>query len=87
MSIRLLRAKQVYGVGGRIPVSKGYFFDNYVLRDDGDQFVPHTNGQVRRLKPVHLGVQALAFIEDEIDELNAALVALRDQQLKGQDAA
>jgi hypothetical protein len=76
MSIRILRIKQVCGPTGRLPVSKSKFYDDFVLHDLADPFIPGT--EVKRVRPVKLAGNAAGFVESEIDAVNEALVSLRD---------
>jgi hypothetical protein len=76
MSIRILRVKQICGPAGRLPVSKSKFYDDFVLHDPADPFIPGT--QIKRTRPVKLAGNAAGFVEGEIDAINEALVSLRD---------
>jgi hypothetical protein len=80
-STRILRLPQIYGRGGKIPVSRTIFLDNYVYREGGDEFIPGTT--VRRLRLAKLGERAVGGFEDEIDEIVEGLRAERDTTLVG----
>jgi hypothetical protein len=62
----------------RIGVGRTKFDEDYVLKDEADPFVPGTNGQVNRLRPVSMGERTRAFFSDETDTLIKELRALRD---------
>jgi hypothetical protein len=72
----ILRPKQVYGPGNPIPVGPTKFYEDFVLHDEADPFVPGTN--VRRARSVPLGERARGFFDDEILALVEALRQLRD---------
>jgi hypothetical protein len=54
-----------------------HFDQNYVDRG-GSPYVPGTNDQVRRVKPVAMGERFLGFFNDELDRLVEELRAWRD---------
>jgi hypothetical protein len=64
----------------RLGVKRTQFQEDYVLHDDADPYVPHSDETVLRVKPVPLGVRAIGFFSDEIDALIEALRRLRDHQ-------
>jgi predicted DNA-binding transcriptional regulator AlpA len=76
MTVRILRAKQTFGLTGRLPLSKSKFYDDIVLHDEADPYIPGT--QIPRVRPVKLVGNASGFVEGEIDRVAEALVALRD---------
>jgi hypothetical protein len=53
----------------KVGVGRTNFFENFVLNDDSDPYVPGTDGEVRRVRPIPLGERAIGFIEDEVDVL------------------
>jgi predicted DNA-binding transcriptional regulator AlpA len=70
----ILRPKAAWS---KLGVSRVTFYDNYVQRPGGDQFIPGT--KVRRLRPaLKLGERARGFPDDEIDAVIEALRAERD---------
>jgi hypothetical protein len=75
-STRMLRPKSLYGKGSKFGVGKSFFYENYVLREGGDVFIPGT--KLFRLRLVNLGKRAVAAFEDEADELIEGLRAQRD---------
>jgi hypothetical protein len=75
-ALRILRPRQVWGPGGRLPVSKSLGFDDYTLHSEADPFIPGT--EIRRLRPVPLGGRAIGFVEAEVDAVVEGLVKLRD---------
>jgi hypothetical protein len=64
--VRLLRQKAMYGSGGKFPIGRTNFLENYVYRPGGPVFI--TGTQVPRLHPVPLGERAVAFDEGESDD-------------------
>ena len=62
----------------KISVKRTKFHEDYVLHDENDPYVPGTEGQVRRVRPVALGERAVGFFEDEIDVLLGQLRTWRD---------
>jgi hypothetical protein len=64
----------------KVGVGKTHFSENFVLRDDGDPFVPNTDGKVRRVRPIPLGERSIGFIEDELDALIEALRELHNSR-------
>jgi hypothetical protein len=57
----------------KVGVGRTYFFENFVLKNDSDPFVPNTDGKVRRARPIPLGERNIGFIDDELDALIEAL--------------
>jgi hypothetical protein len=62
----------------KVSVKRTKFHEDYVLHDENDPYVPGTEGQVRRVRPVPLGERAVGFFEDEIDVLLGQLRTWRD---------
>ena len=62
----------------RLGCGRTKFDEDYVLKNEDDRFVPNTNNQVKRVRPVPLGDRARGFFSDEIDGLIEALRTLRD---------
>jgi hypothetical protein len=77
-TLSLTRANKLYGPHGRLGVGKTKFHEDFI-DTGGDPYVPGT--KVRRLKPVRIGLRAMAFIDDEIDELIEGLRRERDKNL------
>lgn len=76
-SIKILRGNgQSYGRGGRIPVSRSKFYDDFVLKDPNDPYIPGTT--ILRVRPVPLAGKCTGFVEHELDAINAALIKARD---------
>jgi hypothetical protein len=65
---------------GRLAVAKSAFYENFVLHDERDPFIPGTN--VSRLKLLHLAANATAAFNDEIEALEEGLRRWRDEQRK-----
>jgi hypothetical protein len=61
----------------RVGLGITHFDANYVDKG-GDPFVPGTDGQVLRVRPVPLGERAVGFFSDEIDRLIQQLREWRD---------
>jgi len=61
---------------GRLGVSKTTFFENYVLNDVNDPFLPGTT--VKRLRLLRLAPKATAVFDREVDELIEGLRKWRD---------
>jgi hypothetical protein len=76
MSTRMMRLPQVYGRGNPIPVGKTKFFEDIVLRDDGDPYIPGT--KVRRLRLANMGERMRVAFEDEVHALAEAIRKERD---------
>jgi hypothetical protein len=64
----------------RIGVGKTKFVEDYILHDEADPYVPHTDGQVLRVRTVPLGEKAVGLFSDEIDDRIEALRRWRDRQ-------
>jgi hypothetical protein len=64
----------------RLGVGKTKLIDDYLLRDEADPFVPHTNQAVLRIRAVRLGEMAIGLFSDEIDDLIESLRRWRDRQ-------
>jgi hypothetical protein len=65
------RGNDVYGRGNRLPVGRSKFFEDFVEHAKGGPFVPGTT--IPRLKAIPLGVRAVGFFDDKIEELIEAL--------------
>jgi hypothetical protein len=76
MALSLSRANKLYGRNGRLGVGKTKFHEDFI-DNGGDPYIPGT--RVRRLKPVRIGLRAMAFVDDEIDQLVEGLRAERDK--------
>jgi hypothetical protein len=76
MGTKMLRLNHVYGKGNPIPCGKSYFFENIVLRDPADPFIPGTN--IPRLKLTNLTENLRVAFEDEVYNISEALRAERD---------
>jgi hypothetical protein len=74
MSDKIERRK---GAAGRVGVGLTVFDGRFTDKGD-DPFVPGTDGQVLRVRPVLLGKRAVGFFSDEIDRLIEQLRAFRD---------
>jgi hypothetical protein len=73
---KILRPKKLYGLDGKFGVSKTVFWDDYVWREGGEEFIPGT--KVPRLRLAKLNKRAVGAFEDEADRLIEALRAERD---------
>jgi hypothetical protein len=62
----------------RIGVGRTKFDEDFVLNNEDDLFVPKTNNQVMRVRPVPLGERARGFFSDELDTLIEGLRQVRD---------
>ena len=81
MGIKLERGSSLYnnrGRRGRLGIGKTCFHANFVFNPNRpeEDFIPGT--RVRRLRPIPLGLKAVGFASDEVDELIAALRRERD---------
>ena len=89
MAKSMSRVRSLYGpdgrTGGRLGVSRTYFFDSIVYRPGGDKFIPGT--KVPRLRLAKIGERAVAAFDDEVDALIEALRAERDKSLRAERAA
>ena len=47
----------------KVSVKRTKFHEDYVLHDENDPYVPGTEGQVRRVRPVPLGERAVGFLK------------------------
>jgi predicted DNA-binding transcriptional regulator AlpA len=68
---KILRRKEAHS---RLGVGHSKFFEDFLLRDPADPFVPGT--EIPRLKPIHLGPRNVGFLEHEVDELIGKLAAV-----------
>jgi hypothetical protein len=78
MSSAIVRPKPA---ATKIGVGDTKFHEDFVDRggdDPEDRFVPGTDKQVKRLRPVPLGERAVGFFSDEIDRLIEQLREWRD---------
>jgi predicted DNA-binding transcriptional regulator AlpA len=75
MSKRITRPKEGYH---RLGCGHTKFWEDYVLNDPDDPFVPNT--KIPRLKRIPLGPRNIGFLDSEIDELIDALAAERTDQ-------
>jgi hypothetical protein len=62
---------------GLLGVAKSAFYESYVLKDEGDPFIPDTD--VPRLKLLHLAKNATAVFNDEIEKMQEGLRRWRDK--------
>jgi len=76
MGTKLMRLYQIYGRGNPIPVGKTKFFEDIVLRDEADPFIPGT--RVRRLRLANIGERTPVAFEDEVTALAEAIRKQRD---------
>ena len=81
MEIKLERGSSLYnnrGRRGRLGIGKTCFHENFVSNPDrpAEDFTAGT--RVRRLRPIPLGLKAVGFASDEVDELIEALRRERD---------
>jgi hypothetical protein len=76
MTFAVLRPQQIYGRGGKLPISKTMFWDRIVLHDPADPYIPGT--RIRRLRLAKLGARAVVAFADEVDAIIDALRAARD---------
>jgi hypothetical protein len=71
----ILRLKPVLN---RLGCRKTKFEEDYRWHSDDDPYVPGTQGRVKRVKAVPLGVRNIGFLDNEIGELIDGLAAERD---------
>jgi hypothetical protein len=62
----LIRPKNVYGPGGRLPIGRTKFYEDFV--------------NTGRIRLVRLGPKSVAVVDDELDQLINELIAERDVQ-------
>lgn len=74
---RLLRPKQVYGKDAPLPVGRTKFGEDFVKKPGGPDNIPGTT--IARLRPVRIGLRAIAFFADEVEAVVEALRQHRDQ--------
>jgi hypothetical protein len=67
-------------IAARLGVGKSKFWEDYVLRDPADPYVPNTN-RVLRLKPAKLGPNFTLIFDDEADQMIEGLRHERDAGL------
>ena len=81
MGTTMVRVGAVYGGrDGLIPVGKTYFYQNIVLRDERDPYIPGT--KVKRLRLHNISEKIRVAFRDEIEALAEALRAERDANRK-----
>src|SRR5215831_19515240 len=79
-STRMLRPRAIYGAGGKLPVGRTTFYEQYVRRG-GQTTVPGTS--IPRLQLFAIGERARAAFESDVDDLLAAIRAERGLVLSG----
>lgn len=77
MAKAIERPKAAYS---RVGVGHTIWGENFVLRDPADRYVPGTDGEAERVRPVPLGLRAIGFFSEEIDNLIQSLRRWRDRQ-------
>jgi hypothetical protein len=85
MTNKMLRPSQIYGKGNWIPCGKTKFFEDIVLKDESDPYIPGT--KVRRLRLTTLGERVSVGFEDEVRALAEAIRQERDAKLNEKEAA
>ena len=80
MSKRILRVTDIYGPGGRIPVKKSKFYEDFVYHPGGEENIPKTD--IPRLRLIGLGSRAKGGLEEHVDAIVDGLAALAAQDLK-----
>jgi hypothetical protein len=76
MRTTIMRPAEIYGPGNPIPVGSTTFYETYVYRPGGDEFIPGT--AIPRLRFVKLGLRAVGAFSDEVFALVEALRIARD---------
>jgi hypothetical protein len=76
---RISRLYNTKGRPGRLGISRSTFFDNFVLKNEDDPYIPNTD--VPRLRLLPLAVNASAAFDDEIDAVVEGLRRWRDKRL------
>src|SRR5262245_30754924 len=74
---RIVREREAHD---RLGCGRSKFRRDYVLRDPDDPCIPGT--QIKRLRPVPLGVRNHGFLDRELDDLVDAFAAERDRPSK-----
>jgi hypothetical protein len=74
-----MRLSEIHGRGRPIPVGLTKFYEDFVWRPGGDDFVPGTT--IPRLRLVKLGLRATGCFSDEVFALVEALRTARDSAL------
>jgi hypothetical protein len=74
--VKMLRVGAIYGRGKPIPVGKKKFYQDIVLKDENDPFIPGT--KIRRLRLASLGERVRVGFEHEIEAIAEALLVERD---------
>ena len=82
MSKRIVRESEAFQ---RLGCKRSKFRRDFVLRDRRKPHVPDT--QIKRLKPVYIGVRNIGFLDSEIDALITALAAQTKRPVKRKQAA
>jgi hypothetical protein len=72
MSKRIIRPKATWS---KLACGHTKGEQDYVLRSEGDPFVPGT--KIKRLRRISLGVRNIGFLESDVDALIDALAAAR----------
>ena len=78
MKTNAMRPKDVFGRGKPIPVGHTKFYQDFVLRDPSDPFIPGTS--IPRLRLAKIGPRSSIAFEDEVYALVEALRAMRDAE-------
>lgn len=76
--MKILRPKKCYGEDGKTGAGKTKFWEDFVLHDEADPYVPGT--KVKRLRRVRLGPKAVGFVEGDVDRLIVGLAAEGDRR-------
>ena len=79
MARGITRTNQLYNVPGRpgiLAIGKSALYENFILKDEANPYVPGTN--VRRLKLLHIAANATAVFDDELGALIEGLRRCRD---------
>ena len=83
MAIKLERGSSLYnsrGRRGRFDVGKTCFYQNFVFHPNRPEEVCIPGTGVPRLRPIPLGLKAVGFASDEVDELIEALRRERENE-------
>lgn len=75
---KMVRVCRCFGRNGLLPLGKTAFYENVVLRDENDPFIPGT--KVHRLRLTSIGPNVRVAFEDEIEAIAKALRAERDSK-------
>jgi hypothetical protein len=82
----MIRVNKIYGPDRPIPVGRRWFYENVVLRDPSDPYIPGLPG-VPRLRLANLGEGVRVGFEDEIEAIGEAVRAARDALAEQAQAA